>query len=270
MFQHLTKWLIFCRTGHACTVIAWTYFKYITLRYPSIYQLSTNIIILKPTGKYWSWSLIPMHFDHIYPFNICKYMCKANSNNHALFSKECVEVSKWVRATSHTGQEPWPWNCESPKESCSKAVPRHLQDHVVWSQTLECSVKPYVTGSSTKCYFYEFLFVRVFTHDNIKQINGCERSECHGLPVLCWAYLQEVVLGNSPSDHKTWSIRCHVGTHVDLTSILRSHTPLVPQAQCEANLDRLRLFHQRECLKCNLMVTCSQSRVWQCQGRTGI
>ena len=25
-----------------------------------------------------------------------------------------------VRATSHTSQEPWPWNCESPKESVQK------------------------------------------------------------------------------------------------------------------------------------------------------
>ena len=47
---------------------------------------------------------------------------------------------------------------------------------------------------------------------------------------------------NSPSDHEPWSIRCHVGIHVDLTSILHSNTPLVPQVLCEANLDRLRLF----------------------------
>ena len=35
---------------------------------------------------------------------------------------------------------------------------------------------------------------------------------------------------NSPSDHETRSIRSHVGIHVDFTSILHSHTPLVPQA----------------------------------------
>ena len=52
-----------------------------------------------------------------------------------------------------------------PKRKCPKAVPRHLQHHVVWSRTLECSVKSYVTGPSTKCYFYEFLFMRVLTHD---------------------------------------------------------------------------------------------------------
>ena len=83
--------------------------------------------------------------------------------------------------------------------------------------------------------------------------------EYRGLPVLCQAYLQEVVFEMSPSDHKTCSIRCHLGILVGFTSILHSLTPLVPQAQCEANLDRLRLFHQWECLKCNghwLSISC--------------
>ena len=42
-----------------------------------------------------------------------------------------------------------------------------------------------------------------------------------------------------------------VRIHVDFTFVLHSHTPLVPQAWCEANLDRLRLFNQWEWLKCN-------------------
>ena len=49
-----------------------------------------------------------------------------------------------------------------------KAVPTHLQHHVVWSQTLECSVKSYVTKPSTKCYFKEFLFIRILTRDKRK------------------------------------------------------------------------------------------------------
>ena len=36
--------------------------------------------------------------------------------------------------------------------------------------------------------------MRVLTHDKIEYINGCEHLECHGLPDLCQAYLQEVVL----------------------------------------------------------------------------
>ena len=51
--------------------------------------------------------------------------------------------------------------------------------------------------------FNEFLFMGVVTHGIIEWFNGCERSECYGLPVdLCQAYLQEVVCENSPSDHE--------------------------------------------------------------------
>ena len=59
-------------------------------------------------------------------------------------------------ASSHTSQELWPWNSESPKES----VPRHVRIHVVWSRALKCSVKSIVIEPSTKCYFNEFLFMR--------------------------------------------------------------------------------------------------------------
>jgi hypothetical protein len=88
--------------------------------------------------------------------------------------KPCPQTySTWtdrpLRATSHTSQELWPWNCESPKEKCPKAVPTHLQNHVVvWSRILECSKKLYVTGPSIKCYFNEFLFTWVLTHDKKK------------------------------------------------------------------------------------------------------
>ena len=68
-----------------------------------------------------------------------------------------------VRATSHKSQEPWPWNV-SPKES----VQRPSQNNVVWLWILKCSVKPYVTGPSTKCYFNECLFTWVLTHAKIK------------------------------------------------------------------------------------------------------
>ena len=34
-----------------------------------------------------------------------------------------------------------------------KAVPTDLSNHVLWSRTFKSSVKPYVTGPSTKCYF---------------------------------------------------------------------------------------------------------------------
>jgi hypothetical protein len=47
--------------------------------------------------------------------------------------------------------------CGSSKES--------VQNHVVVrSRTLKCSVKSYVTGPSTKCYFNEFSFMRTGPH----------------------------------------------------------------------------------------------------------
>ena len=94
--------------------------------------------------------------------------------------------------------------------------------------------------------FQWLLFVQVLTHDEMEEINGCERLKCHGLPVVLYP---RGGLWKYPSDHETWSIWCHVGILVDITPILHSHAPLVPRAQCEANLDRLRLFHQHECLK---------------------
>ena len=53
-----------------------------------------------------------------------------------------------------------------PKRKCPKAALRHLQSHVMWSQTCKCSVKTYVTGSSTKCYFNECHIMRVLIHDD--------------------------------------------------------------------------------------------------------
>ena len=111
-----------------------------------------------------------------------------------------------------------------PKRKGRKAIPRHLQNHVMWSRILNYSVKSFVTRPSTIWYFKEFLFMRVLAHDGIERINGCEHLECHGLLVLRWFF------ENSPSDHKTWFIRYHVGIYVDFTSILQSHSHLVPQA----------------------------------------
>jgi hypothetical protein len=45
--------------------------------------------------------------------------------------------------------------------------PKHLQNHVVRSHILKCSVKSYVTRPLTKRYFNEFLFRWVLTHDEI-------------------------------------------------------------------------------------------------------
>jgi hypothetical protein len=105
-----------------------------------------------------------------------------------------------LRPTPHMSQGPWLRKLWEPKSKCLKAVPTHLQKYVVWSQAIKCSVKSYVTGPSTKCYFSIFLFMRVLTHDRIEWTKGCECSECYGLVVLCWVYLLKLSFKKSPSD----------------------------------------------------------------------
>jgi hypothetical protein len=99
-----------------------------------------------------------------------------------------------TRATLHTSQRAVTLRLREPKRKCSKAVPRHIQNHVVWSRTLKCSVWSYVMGPSNAISM-NFYLCGFLTHDRIEETNGCERSEYHGLSVLCQAYLQEVVFG---------------------------------------------------------------------------
>jgi hypothetical protein len=58
--------------------------------------------------------------------------------------------------------------CVGGGETLTSPAPTHLHNHVVWSRAMKGSVKSYVTGSSTECYFNEFLFIQVLTHDLIK------------------------------------------------------------------------------------------------------
>ena len=69
-----------------------------------------------------------------------------------------------TRAESHRDRD----IVRAQKEVSKAVVPTHLQHHVVWSQALKSSVKPYVTGSSTKCYLSAYLFMQVFKHGNIE------------------------------------------------------------------------------------------------------
>ena len=118
-----------------------------------------------------------------------------------------------------------------PKRNCPKAVPWHFLNHVVWSWTLKCSVKSCVTGPSTRCHFNELLFMWG-PHTWKNRIN--QQLWVFGVPwsphFCIRAISKKWVFKKSPSDHETWSIRCLVGNHANFTSILHSHTPLVPQA----------------------------------------
>ena len=63
-----------------------------------------------------------------------------------------------LEATSHTSQELWPWDCESPKESVQRLILRHLRNHVVWSRILKWSMKSYVAGSINQMLFQRISF----------------------------------------------------------------------------------------------------------------
>ena len=54
------------------------------------------------------------------------------------------------------------------KWKCSKAIPKHFQNLVVWSRALKFLVKSYAIKSSTKCQSNEFSFMWVLTHDKIE------------------------------------------------------------------------------------------------------
>ena len=46
------------------------------------------------------------------------------------------------------------------QKKCAKAVPRHFQNHVMWSRVLKCSAESYVIRPSSKYYFNEILFIQ--------------------------------------------------------------------------------------------------------------
>ena len=104
------------------------------------------------------------HFEN----PICTLNCPKKWILNQVFSLSNTKKLSTRELTLNHCQEPWPWNRDNSKRKCPKAVPTHLQNHVVvWSQTLECSVKSYVARPSTKCRCNEFLFMYVVTHDNI-------------------------------------------------------------------------------------------------------
>ena len=135
-------------------------------------------------GKFrpWTWTSIMLWVLH---------NCMWLTNNTAIMPKSLQQIIKLLKITTlivpisacyyselhsallsygHFTHDPRAVTMKlwEPKRKCPKAVLSHLQNHVVWSQTLKCSVKLYVTMPSTKCYYNEFLFMRILTHDTIE------------------------------------------------------------------------------------------------------
>jgi hypothetical protein len=125
-------------------------------------------------------------YNHLYNQVFWEHFC--------VFSKWCSPIKQENMHLTRTVICPkplwWPLHTRAKsrdheivraQKTVSKGHPTHLEHHVVWSRTLNCSVKSYATRPSTKCYFNEVVVMRVLTHDKIKLMNSCERSECHGI-----------------------------------------------------------------------------------------
>jgi hypothetical protein len=72
-----------------------------------------------------------------------------------------------VRAASHTSQE-LGYKIVRAQKKVFKGRPNIPPKLCSVVTDPDCSVKSYVTGPSTKCYFNECLFMRVLTHDKIE------------------------------------------------------------------------------------------------------
>jgi hypothetical protein len=101
--------------------------------------------------KYWKWHLVIKRYKtHVF-FNLCFYKNfnvygflghvhkKLNISDKSSTSQQCE---------GHFAHEPRAVTMKlwEPERKCLEAVPRHLQNHVVWSWTLRCSVKSCMTA----------------------------------------------------------------------------------------------------------------------------
>ena len=114
-----------------------------------------------------------------------------------------------------------------PKRKCPKAVPRHLQTHVVGhgpSRVVWSHMRPNPQPNAISMNFYYCMSSHMITQNHVVQSVLCyERGlECHVSWWFCvrpttskrWFFkIIQVTM-------KTWSIWCHVGIHVDFTSIV--------------------------------------------------
>ena len=143
------------------------------------------------TLKFWvSWWTTPDQVTSLRMENFCPKVCKCRVPDNLFLKLKCREDSEdtsilfslypsililmhimftkviILKGHFHSCAKSRDHEIIRPQKN-AKAIPRHLQNHVVWSWTLKCSVKSSVTGPSIKCYFNDSLFCRVLTHDTI-------------------------------------------------------------------------------------------------------
>src|ERR1700738_4469381 len=74
----------------------------------------------------------------------------------------------WVLGQLHTRAKSRDFEIVRAQTNVSNGRPNTPPKRVVWSRTLKCSVKSYVIGPSTECYFNAFLFMQVLKYDRIE------------------------------------------------------------------------------------------------------
>jgi hypothetical protein len=113
---------------------------------------------------------IPTHLEtiptHAHPWRIISNPCPHKTHGHKWVWAWvwAPNVGLWFRVTSHTSQEPWPWNCESPKESVQRLSQDtsklmycgHRSPSVVWSHMW---ASPQPNALSMNFYSYGFSYM---------------------------------------------------------------------------------------------------------------
>jgi hypothetical protein len=140
-----------------------------------------------------------------------------------------LSMSHLIRATPHTSQEPWPWNCESPKESvqgrpntppksCSVVTDPQVQYEAICDRALNqrCFNEFLSCGSPQLIKKNKLPFVSIRSA-MVSQF--CVRSTFK-------RWFLKIIQVTMKRDPAIW---CYVEFHVNFTSILHSHTLLVPQ-----------------------------------------
>jgi hypothetical protein len=136
---------------------------------------------------------------HVNSTKLLNTMCTLVAMDMILRSLECSwvwETTNWnlslQGAYGHFTHKPWAMTMKlwEPERKCPKAVPTYLQNPLVRSHTLKCSVT--ICDRALNQMLFQWISnMRVLTHDKIEQTNGCEISECvPGFPSL--------VLGHPP------------------------------------------------------------------------
>ena len=98
------------------------------------------------------------------------------------------------------------------QKKCTKPVSWHFQNHILWTRTLKCGVKSYVTGPSTECYSFQHMIK--YNKSSFVRFHNAMIS-----PGVALGYLQEVVPGNKLSDHNPNPFNA---IRIDFTCILPS------------------------------------------------